>query len=61
MELETKLGLFVVVHIVNQLDSLLTKKIDSNRMSQMNVFQGLRHPYIPNNYIRNIRLRGTAK
>jgi hypothetical protein len=26
--------------------------IDWNRMSQMNVFQGLGHPYIPFNYIR---------
>jgi hypothetical protein len=35
--------------------------IDSNRMSQMNVFRGLGHPYMPSDYIRNMRPRSMAK
>jgi hypothetical protein len=39
----------------------LDEVIDSNRMSQMNVFQKLGHPYIPFNYIRHDRPRGIVK
>jgi hypothetical protein len=37
------------------------KAIDSNRMSQMNVFQKLGHPYSPFDYIRHDRPRGMVK